>query len=67
MQGSLRVENLFRIRNAKLFFNTLILTVGVLVLNILLVTPAAWLTTHSDLRGKRVFSVLCTLPLAIPG
>lgn len=61
------MENLFRIRNAKLFFNTLILTVGVLVLNILLVTPAAWLTTHSDLRGKRVFSVLCTLPLAIPG
>ena len=54
-------------RNAKLFFNTLLLTVGVLVLDILLVTPAAWLTTHTNLRGKRLFSVLCTLPLAIPG
>ncbi len=61
------VENLFRWRNAKLFLNTLLLTVGVLILDILLATPAAWLTTHSDLRGKRIFSVLCALPLAIPG
>lgn len=30
-------------------------------------SPAAWLTTHADLRGKRFFSVLCSLPLAIPG
>lgn len=45
----------------------MLLTLGVLVLDILLVTPAAWLTTHADLRGKRIFSVLCTLPLAIPG
>lgn len=43
------------------------MTVGVLILDILLATPAAWLTSRSDLRGKRVFSVLCALPLAIPG
>ena len=61
------MENLFRWRNAKLFLNTLLLTVGVLILDILLATPAAWLTTHSDLRGKRIFSVLSVLPLAIPG
>ena len=61
------MENLFRWRNAKLFLNTLLLTVGVLILDILLATPAAWLTTHADLRGKRIFSVLCALPLAIPG
>ena len=67
VEGSVLVENLFRMLNAKLFFNTLLLAFGVLVLNILLVTPAAWLTAHSDLRGKRIFSVLCTLPLAIPG
>ncbi len=59
--------NLFRWRNAELFLNTLLLTVGVLVLNILIATPAAWLTSRSDLRYKRIFSVLCTLPLAIPG
>ncbi len=67
VEGNVLVENLFRMRNAKLFFNTLLLTLGVLVLDILIVTPAAWLTTHADLRGKRIFSVLCTLPLAIPG
>ena len=67
VQGSVLMENLFRMRTAKLFFNTLLLTLGVLVLDILLMTPAAWLTSHSDLRGKRIFSVLCTLPLAIPG
>ena len=66
VEGSVLVENLFRRLNAKLFYNTLLLAFGVLVLNILLVTPAAWLTAHTDLRGKRIFSVLCTLPLAIP-
>ncbi|MCE2399990.1 iron ABC transporter permease [Candidatus Poribacteria bacterium] len=67
VEGTALVENLFRWRNAKLFLNTLLLTVGVLIFDILLATPAAWLTTHSDLRGKRIFSVLCALPLAIPG
>ncbi len=67
VEGTILVENLFRMRNAKLFLNTLLLTVGVLILDILLATPAAWLTTHAHLRGKRIFSVLCTLPLAIPG
>ena len=67
VEGGALVDNLFRRRNAKLFFNTFILSVGVLVFDILLVTPAAWLTTHADLRGKRIFSVLCSLPLAIPG
>lgn len=67
VEGGALVDNLFRRRNVKLFLNTLLLTLGVLVLDILLVTPAAWLTTYADLRGKRIFSVLCTLPLAIPG
>jgi len=67
VEGSYLIENLFRSRNAKLFFNTFLLTIGVLILDILLATPAAWLTTHADIRGKRIFSVLCTLPLAIPG
>ena len=40
---------------------------GVLLTDILLATPAAWLTSRSDIKYKRVFSVLCTLPLAIPG
>lgn len=67
VEGTDLLENLFRWRNAKLFLNTLLLTIGVLILDILLATPAAWLTSRSDLRGKRIFSVLCALPLAIPG
>lgn len=59
--------NLFRWRNVDLFLNTLWLTVGVLIVNILIATPAAWLTSRSDLGYKRIFSVLCALPLAIPG
>ena len=59
--------NLFRWRNVELFLNTLLLTVGVLLANIILATPAAWLTSRSDLGYKRIFSVLCALPLAIPG
>ncbi len=61
------MEVVFRWRNARLLLNTFLLAVGVLVFTICLATPAAWLTSCSTLRGKRVFSVLCALPLAIPG
>jgi iron(III) transport system permease protein len=66
-EGSTLVQIVFRWRNAKLFLNTLLLTAGVLTLNLLLATPAAWLTTRVNLRGRRLFTVLCALPLAIPG
>ena len=66
-EGTALEQIVFRWRNAKLFFNTLLLTVSVLGLDILLVTPAAWLTTRVNLKGKRFFAVLCVLPLAIPG
>ena len=61
------VEIVFRWRNARLFLNTLLLTAGVLALDLLIATPAAWLTTRVNLKGKRLFTVLCVLPLAIPG
>lgn len=66
-EGTALVQIVFRWRNARLFFNTLLLTVGVLALDLLLATPAAWLTTRVNLKGKRFFTVLCALPLAIPG
>ena len=61
------VDIVFRWRNARLFLNTVLLTAGVLVLDLLIATPAAWLTSRVNLKGKRSFTVLCTLPLAIPG
>lgn len=66
-EGTALVQIVFRWRNARLFLNTLLLTAGVLTLDLLLVTPAAWLTTRMNLRGRRFFTVLCALPLAIPG
>lgn len=57
----------FRWRNAQFFLNTLLLAIGVLTLDILLATPAAWLTSRTHLRGRRFWTVLCVLPLAIPG
>lgn len=67
MESSTLVENLLRWRNVRLFFNTVLLTLGVLLTDIILATPAAWLTSRSDIKYQRIFSVLCTLPLAIPG
>ena len=67
VESSELYDNLFRWRNVELFLNTLLLTVGVLLANILIATPAAWLTSRSDLGYKRIFTVLCVLPLAIPG
>ena len=66
-EGTALVQIVFRWRNARLFLNTLLLTAGVLALNLLLATPAAWLTTRVNLKGRRFFTVLCALPLAIPG
>ena len=66
-EGSALIQIVFRWRNARLFLNTLLLTAGVLALDLLIATPAAWLTSRVNLKGKRLFTVLCALPLAIPG
>ncbi|GAB5603056.1 iron ABC transporter permease [Thermus sp. FJN-A] len=60
-------EILFRAKNLDLIQNTLALLLGVLLLTTLIALPLAFLTTRTDLRGKRLFSVLLTLPLALPG
>jgi iron(III) transport system permease protein len=60
-------ELVLRERNLRLLLNTLILLIGVLAGTALLALPLAWLTTRSDLRGKRLWTVLLTLPLAVPG
>ena len=50
----------------ELLGNTLLLTAGVLVITCLLALPAAWLTTHTDLPGRRMLTWAAVLPLAIP-
>ena len=54
-EGTALMQIVFRWRNARLFFNTLLLTGGVLALDLLLTIPAAWLTTRVDLKGQRFF------------
>lgn len=58
---------LLRPKNLELVKNTLSLLLGVLLFTTLIALPLAFLTTRTDLKGKRLFSILLTLPLAIPG
>lgn len=60
-------ELVFRWRNFRLLTNTLLLTGGVLVTTTVIALPLAWLTARVDLRGRRLFTVLGVLPLAVPG
>ena len=66
-EGTDLAQIVFRWRNVRLFLNTLLLTAGVIALDLIIAVPAAWLTTRVRLRGQGLFTVLCTLPLAIPG
>lgn len=45
---------------------TVVLMVAVTATCIALAVPAAWLTVRTDLPGRRVWTVLLALPLAIP-
>ena len=56
-----------RMRTLRLLWNTVLLTIGVLAGSTVLAFPMAWLTARTDLRGKRLFTLLGVLPLAVPG
>ncbi|MFU8860404.1 MAG: ABC transporter permease [Cyclonatronaceae bacterium] len=58
---------LWRQRNLMLLMNTLSLTAGVLLVTTLIAFPLAWLTSRTDLPGRRIVTLLGVLPLAIPG
>ena len=67
---SLRAEDVagaFSKSSAMLLSNTMLLAGSVLLATTLLALPLAWLTVRTTLVGRRVISVLCVLPLAIPG
>lgn len=60
-------ELVVRWRNAVLLFNTLSLTVGVLVVSSLIALPLAWLTARVEFKGRLILTVVGVLPLAVPG
>ncbi|MFQ3318059.1 MAG: iron(III) transport system permease protein [Natronomonas sp.] len=53
-------------RVIEVFFNSLLLMAGVTVLSVSLAVPLALLTVRTDLPGRRFWTVVVSLPLAIP-
>lgn len=53
-------------RTAEILARTLALTVAVTATAIAIALPIGWLTVRTDLPGRRIWAVLCTLPLVIP-
>lgn len=60
-------ELVLRWRSFQLLLNTVSLAVGVLTASTLIALPMAWLTTRTNIAGRRFFTLLGVLPLAIPG
>lgn len=53
-------------RTWRLLGNTVRLTVAVTVAAVAISVPLAWLTTRTDLPGRRLWVILTALPLAMP-
>lgn len=57
----------FRYRNLELLYNTLLLAVSTIAIGTLIALPMAWITTRTDIPGRKVLTLTGVLPLAIPG
>jgi iron(III) transport system permease protein len=53
-------------RTAAIVARTLALALAVTATAIAIALPVGWLTVRTDLPGRRLWAVLCTLPLVIP-
>lgn len=53
-------------RLAELLGSTVALTFAVTITSLTIGVGSAWLTTRTDIRGKRIWTVLAALPLVIP-
>ncbi|WP_224749966.1 ABC transporter permease [Halomonas sp. ML-15] len=56
-----------RQRNLDLLLNTLALAAGVVAMTTLMALPLAWLVVRTDIRFKRLLTILGVIPLAVPG
>ncbi len=59
-------EILVRDRTTALVVRSLALAAAVTATTVLIGVPLAWLTTRTDLPGRRVWGVVAALPLAVP-
>lgn len=59
-------DSLLTPRGAEILLRTVALVAAVSAVAVMLGVPLAWLTTRTDLPGRRAWLVLATLPLVIP-
>ncbi|MDX6624749.1 MAG: iron(III) transport system permease protein, partial [Solirubrobacterales bacterium] len=64
--GSEALETIWRAQTAELVLRSLGLTLAVTAAAIAISLPLAWLTARTDLPGRRLWTVVAALPLAIP-
>jgi iron(III) transport system permease protein len=64
--GPKALELLTESRNLAIWGRTLLLTASVTLTTAVIAVPLAWLTTSTDLPGKRFWSITAALPLVIP-
>ncbi len=57
---------LWRGRTLRIVWNSVALAAGVTLVSAVVALPLAWLTVRTDLPGRRVWTVLIAMPLAIP-
>lgn len=63
---SAAMETALSSRALETLLRTAALTAAVVLASIALALPIGWLTVRTDLPGRRLWAVLCTLPLVIP-
>ncbi|MCP5100624.1 MAG: iron ABC transporter permease, partial [Chloroflexi bacterium] len=64
--GSDALDTFAQARTWEILGNTLLLAGSVMVATAVLAVPLAWVTTSTDIPGKKIWSVLLALPLVIP-
>jgi len=64
--GPWAVELLTAPATLRVLANSAVLVVAVTFCSLLLAVPLAWLTTRTDLPGRRIWAVVTALPLCIP-
>jgi len=60
------VKTLTRVSTLRVLGNTIVLAVSVTIASTCLAVPLAWLTTRTNLPGRKIWSVVHALPLVIP-
>lgn len=63
---SAALEVAFSSRALETLLRTAALTAAVVVASVAIALPIGWLTVRTDLPARRLWTVLCTLPLVIP-